>query len=88
MDNFVYFVETVSGKDTLHGTAGMAYQTVISDGNNVTEHNNKKNPAYADTPMHDPAGIYLLKVNNRNTKARCEICTRTTLLASFWYLCC
>ena len=22
---------------------------------------------------HNPAGIYLLKVNNRNTRARCEI---------------
>ena len=40
-----------------------------------------------------PAGIYLLKVNNRNTR-RCEMCsklkidTRTTPMASFWYLCC
>ena len=34
-----------------------------------------------------PAGIYLLKVNNRNTRIRCEICsklaikTRTTPMA-------
>ena len=49
-----------------------------------------------------PAGIYLLKVNNRNTRTRCEICskltvkipeqrnkdTRTTPMASFWYLYC
>ena len=27
--------------------------------------------------MH-PTGIYLLKVNNRNTKARCEICSELT----------
>ena len=24
-------------------------------------------------------GIYLLKVNNRNTKARCEICSKLTI---------
>ena len=23
-----------------------------------------------------PAGIYLLKVNNRNTRARCEVCSK------------
>ena len=26
-----------------------------------------------------PAGIYLLKVNNRNARARCEICSKLTL---------
>ena len=26
-----------------------------------------------------PAGIYLLKVNNRNTKTRCKICSKVTL---------
>ena len=26
-----------------------------------------------------PAGIYLLKVNNRNTRARCEICSKLTV---------
>ena len=26
-----------------------------------------------------PAGIYLLKVNNRNTRTRCEICSKLTL---------
>ena len=25
------------------------------------------------------AGIYLLKVNNRNTKTRCEICSKLTI---------
>ena len=25
---------------------------------------------------HNPIGIYLLKVNNRNTRARCEICSK------------
>ena len=28
---------------------------------------------------HKPAGIYLLKVNNRNTRARCEICSKLTI---------
>ena len=38
-----------------------------------------------------PAGIYLLKVNNRNTRARCEICPKLIIKipeASFWYLYC
>ena len=26
-----------------------------------------------------PAGIYLLKVNNRNTITRCEICSKLTI---------
>ena len=45
-------------------------------------------------PRHTPAGIYLLKVNNRNTRTRCEICSKLTIktperrLASFWCLYC
>ena len=41
-----------------------------------------------------PAGIYLLKVNNRNTRARCEICSKLTIKAPerrqalFWCLYC
>ena len=27
----------------------------------------------------DPVGIYLLKVNNRNTRASCEICSELTV---------
>ena len=26
-----------------------------------------------------PAGIYLLKINNRNTRARCETCSEFTI---------
>ena len=29
--------------------------------------------------LSHPAGIYLLKVNNRNTSARCEICAKLTI---------
>ena len=29
-----------------------------------------------------PAGIYLLKVNNRNTRTRCEICLKLTIKTS------
>ena len=32
---------------------------------------------YLNTPL--PAGIYLLKVGNRNTKARCKICSKSTI---------
>ena len=28
---------------------------------------------------YHPAGIYLLKVNNRNTRKRCEICSKLTI---------
>ena len=41
-----------------------------------------------------PAGIYLLKVNNRNTRTRCERCSKLTIKiperyqAWFWYLYC
>ena len=42
----------------------------------------------------DPVAIYLLKFNNRNFGARCEICSKLTIktpeqrLASFWCLYC
>ena len=29
--------------------------------------------------MRSPAGIYLLKVNNRTARARCEICPELTI---------
>ena len=41
-----------------------------------------------------PASNYMFKVNNRNTRARCEICSKLTIKiperrqASFWYLYC
>ena len=28
---------------------------------------------------NNPAGIYLLKVSNRNTRARCETCSKLTI---------
>ena len=41
-----------------------------------------------------PAGIYMFKVNNRNTRTRCELCSKLTITiperrpASFWYRYC
>ena len=29
--------------------------------------------------VYNPAGIYLFKVNNRNTRTRCEICSKLTI---------
>ena len=29
--------------------------------------------------IHFPAGMYLLKVNNKNTRTRCEICSKLTI---------
>ena len=30
-------------------------------------------------PRKNPAGIYLLKVSNRNTRIKCEICSKLTI---------
>ena len=32
-----------------------------------------------------PVGIYLLKVNNKNTRTRCEICSKLTIKTSERY---
>ena len=32
-----------------------------------------------------PAGIYLLKVNNRNTRTRCKICSKLTIQTPKWH---
>ena len=37
----------------------------------------EKNKIYISVAF--PAGIYLLKVNNRNTRTRCEICSKLTI---------
>ena len=44
--------------------------------------------------LNNPVGIYLLKVSNRNTRAKCEICSKLIIktperrLALFWCLYC
>ena len=40
-----------------------------------TYESNEENIPFPDFP----AGIYLLKVNNRNTRTRCEICSKLTI---------
>ena len=35
--------------------------------------------AFGTCRIHLPANIYLLKVNNGNTKKRCEICSKLTI---------
>ena len=32
-----------------------------------------------ETLEFDPAGIYMFKVNNRNTRTRCERCSKLTI---------
>ena len=34
---------------------------------------------YIRGKLHLPASIYVLKVNNRNTRTRCEICSKLTI---------
>ena len=43
-------------------------------------------PAFAHDhlPKTIPVGIYLLKVNNRNTRTRCEICSKLTIKTPEW----
>ena len=48
-----------------HPTHGMRYQCLVSS---------YFCKAIFRTEAH-PAGIYLLKVSNRNTRTRCEICS-------------
>ena len=36
---------------------------------------------------HYPAGIYLFKVNNRNTRTRCEICSKLTSCSTKTFYC-
>ena len=38
-----------------------------------------KNKLSLDAAIVFPAGIYLLIVNNRNTRTRCEICSKLTI---------
>ena len=57
-DNFDRFVETVSGKDTVHDTVGIAYQTVITDGSNETEYNNTKT---SNSEMHPINNLNILR---------------------------
>ena len=33
----------------------------------------------------NPTGNYMLKVNNRNTRTRCEICSKLTNMFNFFY---
>ena len=41
--------------------------------------NRKGNSLFPKNLLSFPAGIYLLKVNNRNTRTRCEICSKLTI---------
>ena len=51
-----------------------------SNQQNDTENVKKMISEYKNRPSI-PVGIYLLKVNNRNTRIRCEICSKLTIKA-------
>ena len=42
-------------------------------GNDKVDYNNDTDPL-----DDNPAGIYMFKVNNRNTRTRCKICSKLT----------
>ena len=37
--------------------------------------------------MYNPANIYMFKFNNRNTRKRCEICSKVTIKIPEWCQC-
>ena len=38
------------------------------------------------TPKHLPAGNYLFRVNNRNIRTRCKLCSKLTIKIPIWHL--
>ena len=51
--------------------------TLIDKG--LSKNVNKKMSVRKVITFNFPVGIYLLKVNNRNTTTRCEICSKLTI---------
>ena len=47
---------------------------IIPSGNEICEFTHYRPAGFAN-PANFPANIYLLKVNSRNTRKRCEICS-------------
>ena len=45
----------------------------------LTHHSFSFNSRFLSELKHNPTGIYLLKVNNRNTRTRFEICLKLTI---------
>ena len=45
----------------------------------------KKNDFCIFMKTYIPANIYLFKVNNRNTRRRCEICSKLSIRAPGWH---
>ena len=68
--------------------------TLVYFDNKVYSNSIHAHKAYCASLFLYSAGIYLLKVNNRNTRTRCEIRSKLTIKiperhqASFWYLYC
>ena len=44
----------------------------------------KSGARFCDVVMNNPANVYLFKVNNRNTRKRCEIGSKLTIKISEW----
>ena len=43
-------------------------------------------PDEKKTSKHFPAGNYLFRVNNRNIRTRCKLCSKLTIKIPIWYL--
>ena len=59
--------------DIVENTSGVP-PVIQGNPNNLNEDNTT-----VKVSLNNPAGIYLLKVNNRNTRTRCEICSKLTI---------
>ena len=52
---------------------------LVEDKQNALEALTSRQNTKKKQPKNYPAGIYLFKVNNRNTRARCEIYSKLTI---------
>ena len=62
-----------------HNAKGQPYGTELSKTRNASKSNI---PTNRPQRVDEPVGIYLPKVNNRNTRARCEVCPKITIKTS------
>ena len=52
----------------------------------LVQSNKKNSGLVAEFAMYHPAGNYMFKVNNENTRIGCEICSKLTIKTVEWCL--
>ena len=90
IDNAIYKYKTnpnvIAIKTHMNGThSSFSFQTVTKENTAklIKKLNNKKAFQSTDIPITDiptnPANICLFQINNRNTRKRCEMCSKLTI---------